>query len=44
MYGATGIVSATKLYGDGSDLTGINAGAILGSFFWNPETSNDWYH
>ena len=31
MYGATGIVSATKLYGDGSDLTGINAGAILGS-------------
>ena len=30
MYGATGIVSATKLYGDGSDLTGINAGAILG--------------
>ena len=31
MYGATGIVSANKLYGDGSDLTGINAGAILGS-------------
>ena len=30
MYAATGIVSATKLYGDGSDLTGINAGAILG--------------
>ena len=26
MYAATGIVSATKLYGDGSDLTGINAG------------------
>ena len=31
MYAATGIVSATKLYGDGSDLTGINAGAILGA-------------
>ena len=29
MYAATGIVSATKLYGDGSNITGINAGALL---------------
>ena len=29
MYAATGIVGATKLYGDGSNITGINAGALL---------------
>ena len=27
VYGATGIISATKYYGDGSSLTGISAGA-----------------
>ena len=31
MYAATGIISATQLFGDGSQLTGINAGAILGA-------------
>ncbi len=31
MYAATGIISATQLFGDGSQLTGINAGAILGT-------------
>ena len=31
MYAATGIISATQLYGDGSQLTGITAGAILGA-------------
>jgi hypothetical protein len=29
MYGPTGIVSATKYYGDGSSLTGINAGVSI---------------
>ena len=31
MYAATGIISATQLFGDGSQLTGITAGAILGA-------------
>jgi len=31
MYGSTGIISATKFFGDGSSLTNVSAGAVGGA-------------